>query len=96
MDPLKLYVVCYDIGNARRRYRVARACGGFGHRLQESVFQCWLTLRQVGQLTRNIERLVNASEDRVRIYPLCANDVPDARVAGLGQRAASPQRIVIL
>ncbi|GEM_PF-373814 len=61
-------VVLYDISNNRRRSRVAKILLGYGDRVQYSGFEAHLTSKQIDRLTHQIEREIDQSEDRVRIY----------------------------
>lgn len=62
-------LVLYDISDDRRRDRVAKVLRSVGVRLQFSVFEC--VLRSDGEfnrLTSIVRSLVDAEQDRVRIY----------------------------
>lgn len=89
-------MVCYDVAHQRRRYRLARLCDGYGQRLQESVYQCWVRPGDVALLIQRLERLIVAGQDCLYLYPVCGNDLADVRVAGLAYRPASPGQIVVL
>lgn len=80
-----LYVIAYDIAHRRRLYRVAKAMEGWGERVQESVFECWLTRTELLRLMHTVRRLINPHEDRVRYYPLCAKDTALIRHLGAGE-----------
>lgn len=79
-----LYVICYDIADPRRLARVARVMEGFGERVQESVFECWLTPGRLHQLQQRVGSEIRLGEDTVRYYPLCGKDRPDVQVIGAG------------
>ncbi|MEW6756098.1 MAG: CRISPR-associated endonuclease Cas2 [Candidatus Latescibacterota bacterium] len=66
-----LVVVSYDISSDRRRYRLQRLLKGYGHRVQESVFECHLAQRQAQELQRRARALIHPRDDSVRYYPLC-------------------------
>ena len=69
-----LYIVCYDIADPKRLYRVARVCEAFGLRLQDSVYQCWLQPGQLSDLTAKLKVQMDLERDTVRVYPVCGND----------------------
>lgn len=72
MSKSLLYVVAYDIPNDKRRTKVHKALSSFGAWTQYSLFECFLDARQLVQLQGRLRDLLNADEDSVRIYPLCA------------------------
>lgn len=71
MTGTMLYVVAYDVPNDRRRTKLYKVLSGFGTRTQYSLFECFLTPRQLVQLRERVYRLIDDSEDSLRIYPLC-------------------------
>ncbi|MBE9610838.1 CRISPR-associated endonuclease Cas2 [Chitinilyticum piscinae] len=83
-----LYLIAYDISHRQRHYRVARELEGWGLRVQESVFECWLTAPKLTELRRNLARLIDPRCDLIRYYPLCPKDVPLIRTLGPATRAS--------
>lgn len=65
------YVVAYDIPDDRRRTRVYKILKGFGRWTEYSLFECFLTKKEVVMLRARLDRHLDASQDRVRIYILC-------------------------
>src|SRR5215211_5026778 len=66
-----LYIIAYDIPHDRRRTKVHKVLCGYGAWTQYSLFECWLTRRQVLELRAKLERHLDATCDSVRFYPLC-------------------------
>jgi CRISPR-associated protein Cas2 len=65
----KRYVLLsYDISNPKRLNRVASVCKGFGYRVQASVFEAYLTTKQIQQLVKKLENIINHKVDNIRIY----------------------------
>lgn len=64
------YLICYDVVNDRRRYRVARLLERYGMRVQKSVFECVLTPDIREGLQKRLQRVIKPEEDQVRFYPL--------------------------
>lgn len=77
-----LVLVAYDITDPRRLYRTARLLRRYGHRVQQSVFECHLDARTVPRLVVELEGLIDARVDRVAIYRLCAKDVGGCLLRG--------------
>ncbi len=84
-----LWVVCYDITNDRRRYRIMKTLTGYGDRVQYSVFECDLTEKRRERLTLALQKLVNDQEDSVRFYPL--NQIERDRMILIGN--AKPREV---
>jgi len=64
------YLVSYDICDAKRLRKVARAIEGFGVRLQYSVFECPLDEMRLAMLKAELRDLVNEDEDQVLFVSL--------------------------
>lgn len=77
-DERTFYVVAYDIPDDRRRNRVHRILSGFGRWTQYSLFECFLTRKQLVELQARLKRSglgpnLRPEEGSVRFYPLCQN-----------------------
>jgi CRISPR-associated protein Cas2 len=66
-----LYVIAYDIPDDRRRTKVHKVLCGYGAWTQFSLFECWLTRRQILELRAKLARHLLEDRDSVRLYPLC-------------------------
>jgi CRISPR-associated protein Cas2 len=65
------YVVAYDIPDDKRRTRVYKVLKGFGQWTEFSLFECFLTKKEMLQLRARLDKHLNAETDRVRIYTIC-------------------------
>ncbi len=88
MPSRAFYVIAYDIPNDRRRLKIARLLERYGERVQYSVFEMWLTAEEWSRLQKQMERLMDVTEDQVRVYRLCA--VCRGRIVMLGQGEVLP------
>jgi CRISPR-associated protein Cas2 len=76
------YVIAYDIPDDRRRTKVHQILMGFGKWTQYSLFECFLTRKDLVLLQSKLgEHLIN-TQDSVRFYPLCANCVEKVETIG--------------
>lgn len=50
---------------------MAKLMEGFGQRLQDSVFECYLDSKQVVRLKAEVEDLIHTDEDSVIYVSLC-------------------------
>ena len=76
------YVVAYDIPDDRRRTKVHQILMGFGKWTQYSLFECFLTRKDVILLQSKLGEYLINTEDSVRFYPLCANCVAKVETIG--------------
>lgn len=77
-----LYMVAYDISSDRRRTKVHKTLSGFGQWTQYSLFECYLTEKQYLQLRQKLDQYLEASQDTVRFYPLCASCLEKVETVG--------------
>ena len=82
------YLVTYDVNTqskaGRRRLRqIAKACEGYGQRVQFSVFECDLSEERRERLRRRLTQIIDPEEDSVRIYRLPGNRQQALEVLGL-------------
>jgi CRISPR-associated protein Cas2 len=75
----RLYAISYDIPNDNRRVKIANALKSYGERVQYSVFECWLTVKELKTLRERLDKLHEAHEDSIRFYPTL-----DVDILGLG------------
>ena len=76
------YVIAYDISDDRRRTKVHEILLGFGTWTQYSLFECFLKRRDLILLQAKLNEHLDATQDSVRFYPLCANDVEKVQTIG--------------
>ena len=77
------YVVAYDIPDDRRRTRVHKLLKGFGRWTEFSLFECFLTKKELVLLRARLEKHLDAERDRVRIYMLCDTCLDKIETVGL-------------
>jgi CRISPR-associated protein Cas2 len=70
-----LILVTYDVETVtpKGRHRlqmVAKACKNFGQRVQNSVFECVVDYTQYTQLKIELQSIIDAKNDSIRIYHL--------------------------
>ena len=88
------YVIAYDIPDDKRRTKIHKVLLGFGKWTQYSLFECFLSRKDLILLqAKLIEHLVE-EEDSVRFYPLCASCVSKVETVG-GPLPSDDQLFVI-
>ncbi|MEO9060274.1 MAG: CRISPR-associated endonuclease Cas2 [Ktedonobacteraceae bacterium] len=81
-NQITCYVIAYDIPNDKRRTKIHKVLLGFGKWTQYSLFECFLTRKQLVLLRSKLTDHLVAKEDSVRFYPLCANCVSKVETVG--------------
>ena len=76
------YVIAYDIPDDKRRTKVHKILLGSGKWTQYSLFECFLTRKELVLLRSKLTDHLEAKEDSVRFYPLCANCVSKVETVG--------------
>ncbi len=66
----KLWMISYDISDAKMRKKVHDHLKNHGQRVQFSVFECRLSRLQFEQLRSDLQALI-MEQDSIRWYPLC-------------------------
>ncbi|MDR3221640.1 MAG: CRISPR-associated endonuclease Cas2 [Candidatus Accumulibacter sp.] len=70
-DPARtLYLVCYDVADPRRLYRVHRFLLGYKTGGQKSFFECWLTQGELADVRRGLVERLDLDEDRAHVFQL--------------------------
>lgn len=76
------YVIAYDISDDRRRSKVHKILSGFGTWTQYSLFECFLSRKELILLKAKLARHLDENHDSVRFYPLCAACVKAVETVG--------------
>jgi CRISPR-associated protein Cas2 len=86
----RLWVVCYDITDDRRRARLERWLLGQGDRVLESVFECVWRAEQLDNVRAELRRRIDPKSDKLRLTPVCATCRQASVVNGQRRGAAHP------
>lgn len=73
-----LVIVAYDVNTtdpagAKRLRMVAKECVNFGHRVQSSVFECYVDSTQLRILKQKLMNIINEEKDKLSFYSLGNN-----------------------
>ena len=80
-----LYVISYDIADAKRWRSVYKTMQGYGEWLQLSVFQCRLHSAKMAELIALLDTIIAHGQDHVVILDLGPADTVKPRVTSLGK-----------
>lgn len=87
-------VIAYDTPNDRRRRKFAKIALSYASRVQQSVFEAHLTDAQARVLARTFARVIDPTEDDVRLYPQCMRCASMREMLGKAAPALAPMLIV--
>jgi CRISPR-associated protein Cas2 len=76
------YIIAYDIPEDRRRTKIHKILSGFGTWTQYSLFECFLSKKELILLKSKLAKHVNDSQDSIRFYPLCATCLDKVETVG--------------
>ena len=78
-----MYLISYDIDSDRVRNKIAKTLEDHGKRVQYSVFECDITLKQYGELYKKLADLMSGEiEGSIRFYFLCGSCIEKTVVLG--------------
>jgi CRISPR-associated protein Cas2 len=87
MSDAHWWLVSYDVRDPKRLRKAAKLVEGHGHRVQYSVYRCWLSRRDVERLRWELTELLDPADD-VLIIPLCNGCV--SQIIGIHGSARPP------
>jgi CRISPR-associated protein Cas2 len=88
----RLFIVTYDISDAKRLRKVFKAMKGFGQHLQLSVFRCDLTDMERFEMIASLEAIIHHDEDQVLVIDLGPSEGRDVRVDSIGRPVPKERR----
>jgi len=92
----KLWLVCYDIKDDKRRTKLAKLMEQCCQRVQFSVFECPLDNQDLNyQLEKRWLPVLKLSEDNLRVYPLDAISRDKTRVYGGAPPYEPPDYLIL-
>ncbi len=90
-----LVLVVYDIADDKRRLKLSNFLEGYGRRVQESVFECFISLDQMKKLYEQVKKRVKPQEDNVRFYWIPSDALPKALAIGSALPKPPPNVYII-
>ena len=65
-------IIAYDVTDDRRRYRLCKALERYGERIQYSVFELSIALKDLYNLVDDLTALMDNKGDRLLVIRMCA------------------------
>ena len=92
-----VYLVTYDVCEAKRLRRTFRMMRRYGDHLQFSVFRCVLNEREKIRMVAHLKEILNSKEDQVLIADLGPEEGRGAEVIEtIGQPYVHPERHAVV
>jgi len=91
----RLYLFVYDVVDDKRRTRVARQLETVGERVQYSVFEVYLTKKELALEKDTLSEIIDPKEDSIRIYFLCQGCKSKIITLGIGEVTSSPDVMIV-
>lgn len=95
MSKRNLYLIAYDIGQNKRRLKIAKLLESLGARVQGSVFEVYLNSEELNIFKQQASNIINPDEDSLRLYILCKACHDAMHVIGQGNLTKPPGVIII-
>ena len=90
-----LVAVAYDIPDDRRRTRLHKALKHYGTPVQESVFECFLSPREILNMKKMIGEVIDERTDQVRYYYLCEACGRRIEATAASRHGSNPTALII-
>lgn len=87
-----LYLVAYDVCDAKRLRKTHKLMKGYGDALQFSIFHCELTPLQLQSLRARLWPVLNLEQDRVMVVRLGPVEGGEERIEYWGRPLEEPPR----
>jgi CRISPR-associated protein Cas2 len=90
-----MLLIVYDIADNHRRLKLSNFLEGQGRRVQESVFECFVTLEEMPGLFNKAKKLLVESEDSLRFYWIPSDAVPRTMAIGSPPPESPPNYYIV-
>jgi len=81
------YIITYDIASPKRLPKILKTMRRYLHWVHNSVFEGYLTEKQVGELEDRVKEIIDKKEDSIIFYALRNEDVFHRIVLGIEKNA---------
>ncbi|MEB3225315.1 MAG: CRISPR-associated endonuclease Cas2 [Synechococcus sp.] len=90
------YLVAYDIGDNKRRKKIADLMEGYGVRVQYSVFECHLSPKKYKELKKRLLRHYKEDKgDSLRFYPISSHTLSQVEIWGTPSLTRPPSSTIV-
>ncbi|MBI4834056.1 MAG: CRISPR-associated endonuclease Cas2 [Planctomycetes bacterium] len=93
---MNYYIIAYDIADPKRLNRIHKTLKDYGNPLQFSIFECYLTRKDLIILQDKLERIINNAEDRIIVLALCPPCKDRITIIGKQEMQEQPNGAVVV
>lgn len=91
-----IYIVAYDISDAKRWRRIFKILHGYGEWLQLSIFQCRLSKTKRAELESRLREIVKGGRDHLVIIDVGPAKNVKLRVESIGKELDTIERRAVV
>ncbi len=88
-------LVFYDISEPKRLRQVAKVLLSHGTRVQESVYEMKIKLKEVKAMQKQLNEIIQG-KDRIHYYRLCNKDLKKRKADGQASVYFIPNYVIVL
>ncbi|HNY20324.1 MAG TPA: CRISPR-associated endonuclease Cas2 [Flexilinea sp.] len=88
-------LIAYDIADNQRRLKVSKILESYSNRVQESVFEGFLTRAELEKIIKRVEKIIEKQEDSLRVYFICEECRKKMILIGNGEVTHPPELIIL-
>jgi len=66
-----IWIICYDISDDKRRYRLDRFLAQYGQRIQYSIYETVISADGFNSVRKAIGEIIESEEDKINYYRIC-------------------------
>jgi len=88
MTERTLYIVAYDICSPKRLRRALHVVRHYATGGQKSVFECFLSQKELHELLMQCDEMIDPEEDRVALFPV--HHRARVKTLGIGEKPEDP------
>lgn len=92
----RIYLVTYDIADAKRLRKIHKLLRGYGEWLQYSIFQCQLSPMDRAELMAELDLLIHHNRDHVLLFDLGQVHSVKLKISSLGKPYLPPDNNAII
>lgn len=87
------YIIAYDISCPKRQHRIRKLLRGYSTGGQKSLFECWLSNKELHNIQQTLRDKLQPDTDRLHIFHI--TEQTQARLLGKAKALANQTLMII-